>query len=134
VPVGIYIITAVAVDDWGAKTTSAPVTVRVVSPPASIVSNRAFSANRKVGTEETIGLEVNPNPVSNILNVSLKGLPFNKPVSLSIISTAGVVMRTVPVNNSAKVVQMDVSSLASGGYILKLLSGEKMFYKRFIKL
>ncbi len=49
-PVGTYTVTAVATDNWGAHTTSAPITVRVVEP--TIVSNRPSSSNNKTDIAE----------------------------------------------------------------------------------
>jgi hypothetical protein len=43
-------------------------------------------------------------------------------------------MKTIQLNNLNKVVQLDVSSLVSGVYIVKVMSGDKVMYKQFVKM
>ncbi|HEX8279358.1 MAG TPA: T9SS type A sorting domain-containing protein [Segetibacter sp.] len=43
-------------------------------------------------------------------------------------------MKTIQLNASDKVVQVDVSSLVSGVYTIKVMSGDKVMYKQFVKL
>ena len=57
----------------------------------------------------------------------------NKQTTISVLSASGAVMKTVNSNNTIKVVQLDVSSLVSGVYIVKVISGDKVIYKRFVK-
>jgi hypothetical protein len=49
-------------------------------------------------------------------------------------SATGVLLKTIQSNASAKVVQLDVSSLVSGVYTIKVMSGNKVAYKQFVKL
>ena len=130
VPVGTYTITAVATDNWGAHTTSAPVTIRVKSVNTMMVSNRPV--NTKTGISEEMSVKLYPNPATNIVNIYTKGLQQSKPATISIISAAGIVLKTVQTNNSTT--QLDVSLMAKGVYTIKIISGDKVMFKQFVKL
>lgn len=133
VPVGTYIITAVAVDNWGAKSTSAPVTVRVVSAPATIVSNKPSSADKNIDVSGPVTLNIAPNPAKDIITIYIQGLRQNVPLSLSVLSSSGA-LKTMQSNTSVKTIQVDVSSFAKGVYTIKLMSGNKVLTKQFVKM
>ena len=128
--VGKYFITAVATDNWGATTTDF-IYVKVVKPK-TIVSNRPYSKNEKTDLNDALRLKLSPNPSSNIVNISIRGLQLTKPATLSIISTSGIVLKTMHISDAAT--QLDVSTLASGVYTIKIVSGDKTLYKQFVKL
>src|SRR5437763_3202675 len=92
VPAGTYTITAVAIDNWGARTTSAAVTIRVTSQGAMIVSNKPSSADNKVGVSTAEIVSLAPNPTNNIVTIYTTGLPQNKQTKISVISSLGAVM------------------------------------------
>lgn len=127
---GMYSFTAKARDNLGAETISKSVLIKVVSPKTSIVSSRPLSADNKTGIT---GLRLIPNPVNNVLQIYTNGLQ-SKPSTISVISVTGVVMKTIQSNASNKVVQLDVSSLVRGVYIIKVINGGKVAYKQFLKL
>ena len=54
-------------------------------------------------------------------------------LTISIISASGALIRTMQAHGSSKVIQLDVSALASGVYTVKLISGDKVLYKQFVK-
>jgi hypothetical protein len=128
---GTYTVTAKAYDDKGLSTTSAPVTVTVTD--ASVVS-RPSSVNSKTDINDALSLRLNPVPARSTLQIYSKGLQLNKPSTISVLSSAGVLLKTIQSNASNKVVQLDVSTLASGVYTIKVMSGEKVMYKQFVKL
>ncbi len=130
VPAGTYTVTAVATDNWGAHTTSAPVTIRVTSANAMIVSNRP--ENGKMPVSGAVSLKLSPNPATDVVNVYTDGLQQSKPATISIISVSGIVLKTMQSSNSTT--QLDVSSLVSGLYTIKIVSGDKIMYKQFVKL
>ena len=130
VPVGTYTITAVATDNWGAHTTSAPVTIRVKSMNTMMVSGKPV--NNKTVINDAVSLKLSPNPATNLVNIYTNGLPQNKPATISIISVSGNVLKTMQSNNSTT--QLDVSSLVSGVYTIKIVSGGSIVYKQFVKM
>lgn len=134
VPAGIYTITAKATDNLGLSKRSAAVTIIVTAPDDTpIVSNRP-SVNNKDGIENVQSLTVYPNPAGNNVNINISGLLQNKQTSVSIISAAGVVMKTMQSNSSTQTTRLDVSSLVSGVYTIKFVCGDKLMYRQFIKL
>ena len=99
---------------------------------ASIIS-RLSSVNIKTDVNGALSMSLSPNPVSKSLHISAIGLQQNKQTTISVLSASGAVMKTVNSNNTIKVLQLDVSSLVSGVYIVKVISGDKVMYKRFVK-
>lgn len=132
VPAGDYTITAVARDNWGAETASAPVTFTVNPPDASL--GRIVSSHVKTGREDQTTLQLAPNPAGGLLNIYTTGLQVNQLSTLSLISSAGVIMKTMQVSNPARVMHINVSSFARGTYIVKITSGNKILYRQFVKL
>jgi len=130
VPAGTYTITAVATDNWGAHTTSAPVTIRVKSMNTMMVSSKPV--NNKTVINDAVSLKLSPNPATNLVTIYTNGLQQNKPAIISIISVSGIVLKTMQSNNSTT--QLDVSSLVSGVYTVKIVSGDKVMYKQLVKL
>jgi hypothetical protein len=106
----------------------------VVPSNLPIVSSRSSSVNSKTDQNEPLSIKLIPNPVRSSLQVFTKGLQLNKPSTISVTSASGVVVKTINVNTSNKVVQLDASSLASGVYTIKVMSGDKVMYKQFVKL
>ena len=59
---------------------------------------------------------------------------MHKPSTISAVSSTGVLLKTIPSNASNKVVQLDVSSVVGGVYTIKVVSGDKLMFKQFVKL
>jgi hypothetical protein len=70
-------------------------------------------------------LTIYPNPVKNIINISTK----DNVQSVSIYTSQGKFIETY--QNSEKI---DISTLQSGTYIIKILSESKIYYKKIIKI
>ena len=100
---------------------------------ASIVS-RLSSVNIKTDVNGALSMRLNPNTARNTLQIYIKGLQLNKPSTISVMSSAGVLLKTIQSNSSDRVVQLDVSSLASAVYAIKVINGEKVADKQFVKL
>ena len=130
---GTYTITAKATDNWGAVTTSAPVNVTVTSPNNLMVSSRS-SLTGKVDLNTSLSLLLSPNPARDILNIATTGLQQNRHTTVSIISILGVTMKTLQISGSNQTIPLNVSSLASGVYNVRIVSGDKIINKQFVKL
>lgn len=131
VPAGNYIIRAKAFDREGNVAVSAPLTV-IVNAPAPFAGSRRASANLQTSAAGTKSLRPTPNPVHNILNIGLPGLQLPNKAIVSLISPSGTIMQTNQFNKW-QTVQLDVSSLASGMYVIKIISGDKILYSQFVK-
>ncbi|WP_157580471.1 Ig-like domain-containing protein [Segetibacter koreensis] len=126
---GTYRITAKATDDKGLSSISTPRMITVTS--TAIVSTRPiFTGNKRA----TMSLKLFPNPASKSLQIFTNGLPRNKVSSMSVISVAGVVIQTINSITANQVIQLDVSKLTSGIYNIKIISGNNVTWKQFVKL
>jgi hypothetical protein len=102
VPAGSYIITAVATDNWGAHTTSAPVIVRVTSSNTTIVSNRA--SVKQTRKSDGVSITVAPNPANSMVNMYTTGLQQDKLTTIRVLSALGAVMKTMHLTSSVKTI------------------------------
>ena len=83
---------------------------------ALFVDDLYYSFPSGIETPESIGLELFPNPVTNVLNIhSTAGLKFN---SVQVYSIDGRLILTSTVNSNNS--RVDVSSLKTGAYIIEL--------------
>jgi len=74
-------------------------------------------------------LAVSPNPANTILNI---GFGSGEPYQISIISTQGKVIASEKVESITNT--MDISNLNRGLYSVKIESGGKVYYSKFLKL
>ncbi len=84
--------------------------------------------------QESLSLNVSPNPAAKTLNISINGLQTNNRSAISVLSVSGAVIKTIQPGALDKNVQLDVSSLTSGVYFIKVTNGDRIFYKQFVKL
>ncbi len=75
-----------------------------------------------------------PNPANKILNITIGDVQPNGKSTVSIINSSGAMVRAIKVNSRNKIVQLNVSSLTRGTYFIKIISGDKVRNKRFVKL
>ncbi len=99
----------------------------------SVIKNVAGSPVTNHPNLEKISVKVGPNPSNNILTVYIYGLSMNKDLKISVLSISGIVLKTMQYNSLYKPVQVNVSTLKSGVYILRVTSGNKKVSKEFIK-
>ncbi len=73
-----------------------------------------------------------PNPARNTLTISTEGLQPNVISTLSIITASGAEVKTMQVTD--KITRLDVSTLRPGTYFIKIISGDKIIHKMFVKM
>lgn len=134
VPPGIYTVYAVARDNRGAETGSSPVTITVMPPQQRGANNEVSVTANKSVISDAADFQLSPNPAKSVLNIDTKGLQKNQQTTISVISSSGVIMKTLRANGSADKLQLNVSSLAAGAYVVKIISGDKVLYRRFVKM
>ena len=80
--------------------------------------------------DEAIGfdLTLSPNPTKDILTISTK-TPLNQNTIYSIFDINGRQLISTKLKNQT----IDVSSLSTGNYILRIISGEDVKTQKFIK-
>jgi subtilisin family serine protease len=74
-----------------------------------------------------------PNPVNDNLNITTKDFGFNDDVSVSIYDMTGREILSVNDFNSPNALNIDVSSLSNGVYIVNLTDGQHSIQSRIIK-
>lgn len=80
---------------------------------------------------------IQPNPVSDILRISLGNLPSDDQLYYEIFSAAGVFMtgKQIPQRDASGLVELgDMSQLPAGSYILRLRSGKGVSATTFVKI
>ncbi len=90
-------------------------------------------SNAKLFSTGSLSLKAAPNPVKNILNLYTTGFEQKKQLTISVVSLSGAVIKTIQ-KTSNQTMQINVSSLTSGVYFLKVVSESKTLYTRFLKL
>ena len=123
---------AKATDNLGAETLSSLVTVKVANPP--IVSSKPLQVSSEPIVSDPVSLKLAPNPATSIVNISTTGLPQDQQATISVISATGVVMKMMQIKSLTRTIPLDVSSLLRGEYTVKIISGDKVLYKQFLKL
>lgn len=63
--------------------------------------------------------KIYPNPVKDVLNVTLPGISAGN-TTISIVNTYGLVLETIPVNSGNATLQVNMSAYPAGVYFLKL--------------
>ncbi len=70
-----------------------------------------------------------PNPTSGILNLNFNA---NNPIDISVFDLAGKVIRSKEDKNSNRIKTIDLTSLPSGIYLVKVTTTKKIFYEKII--
>jgi uncharacterized delta-60 repeat protein len=130
VSAGSYSIVANATDSNGNVISSQPVQIIVTGPLARPI----VKEDKQSFSERLFRLNVNPNPVSNVLNISIDGLQNNDNSSISIISSSGALIKTIQTKAIDKNIQLNVSSLSTGVYTIKFVHRGVTVCKKFVKL
>lgn len=98
-----------------------------------VVYSEAKTVNR--GTLQPVYVLAYPNPVGNMLTVKIASNSMEKS-RMDILDMAGRVVKAVPVllNNGEQILQVNVSSLSKGAYVLKVQLAGKVFTQVLNKL
>ena len=88
-----------------------------------------YSEIRKVFMDKKTEVQIYPNPVSEVVNISLSFSMLNKPVAVTLLDVNGRVLYQKQILNAGTTQSIDVHRLPSGSYILKLASAEEIITK-----
>lgn len=124
---GTYKFYAKATDNKGLSNSSASVYVVVTANIKGLARLSTFLSGQSTGQS----LRLAPNPARDIVNIVTAGIEPSQKQTISIISSSGAVMKTF--QSSSKDIPINISSLASGVYIVKLISGDKVMCRQLVK-
>lgn len=137
VPAGTYTITAKATDNSGNSTISTPVSFLV---KATVLGVSAGSNEDLMSISEAVdnpSSEVDfrlfPNPALSKVSIELNSLLSNQKVNLVIRNLAGSTMKDIPLTLTGRLIEVDVSFLTPGMYILSISGTDFIQSKKFIK-
>ena len=110
-------------------------TLRFRSDPATTAPGwtalvESFLISVEESREPDIDMKIYPNPSSTMLNLELQ--PFNSPALVSIYDLQGRVMATNNIPPGTGTLQMDVSGLPAGIYLLVLSTGFQQAHRKII--
>jgi hypothetical protein len=81
---------------------------------------------------EKVGIKLFPNPVQNTLKIDL-GLKYGQIESLVLVNISGAEVQMVKTNFLEKLVEMDLSKVSSGIYLILINSNEGQYTQKIIK-
>ncbi|MCR5888403.1 M4 family metallopeptidase [Hymenobacter sp. J193] len=103
-------------------------TVNITGGAAIAAASTGSSANQIIGKEDSRGLELYPNPASDVVRISLPG--GAKVASVKVVDLRGASVGGARYNDNGT---LNVSGLAKGVYMLSVSDGQKTFHTRFVK-
>jgi Secretion system C-terminal sorting domain/SdrD B-like domain len=92
----------------------------------------SYSEIRKVTFGKAGNVSVYPNPVIDVVNISLTGNMVNKVATVSILSTDGKVLIQQRIANTGQTETINVSTLANGSYIVRLVTQNEVVNKTIV--
>ena len=75
-----------------------------------------------------------PNPVKKKIRIQFTGINSNQKANLSIQNSAGSVLKKISVVLPGEKIEVDVSSLSAGLYIIRVAVGNSVICKKFLKI
>ena len=109
-----------------------------ISPAAAAIQANATDSSALTIDKTDIlktqfSLEINPNPVKDILHLNYDITNSSKNISLSIYSNNGKLIKQAALSNTSGTYTLDISNQASGLYYAVLQTGTSSATKKFIK-
>lgn len=108
-------------------------------PGASLGLDEEESSNEKEedSDEALVDLLLLPNPATNFIHLYFDVKPLAEQVEIVILDRSGKIVRNVFYGNldsGSQEMQIGVSNLSKGFYILKMKSGREVFFRKFLKM
>jgi Secretion system C-terminal sorting domain len=88
-----------------------------------------YSNIRKVTFGKGNTINVYPNPAMDVVNITITGNMVNKEATITILSMDGKVMSQQKIANIGQTEAIDVSKLASGSYIVRIVTNSEVINK-----
>jgi hypothetical protein len=131
---GTYTITAKAYDNSGKVTTSAPVTITVKAASMALASIEGNEVMMSAPTSSSAGFRVYPNPAEDKIFVAFDAAMSNhESANLTIRNTAGSLVKSMPVTLSGNGIEVDITALTPGTYVLTITGSSFNKSQKFLK-
>lgn len=101
------------------------------------VNNDIFNNGKKPNQQDITKLSafrLGPNPAVSIIQISFEGLVINEKAILTVRTTSGAMVKKYPVIITGRKIDVDISSLIPGIYIIGLSGDNFTVNKRFLKI
>ncbi len=92
-----------------------------------------YSKIIRIDFSSLFAMQLFPNPATNKIQIQFSGINGNQKANLSIQSISGSKVASIPVIISGEKIEIDISSLSAGIYIINLSSNEFVIHKKFLK-
>ncbi len=89
----------------------------------------SYSEIRKVTFGKAGTVTVYPNPAIDMVNITLTGSMINKAATLSLLSMDGKLLSQQRITNTGQTETINVSTLANGSYIVRLVTNDEVINK-----
>ena len=119
-----------------AQPSSQPCYTLTCSPPVAVECPPSNSIGQTINPiAETVDVTLAPNPVSNLLNISLTEEAPDTQYSIKLLNSKGQTLKQFTLSPGVFDTQMDVSSFPTGAYYIHIKSGKKTthFEKIFVQ-
>ncbi|MEO6327581.1 MAG: DNRLRE domain-containing protein [Ginsengibacter sp.] len=103
--------------------------IRQVNVDGKLLYSKIISIN----FSKPFAMKLFPNPVNNKIKIQFTGIHGNQKAILSIHSVSGNTMKSIPIILSNPKAEVDVSSLSSGLYIMRVISNNIIISSKFLK-
>ncbi len=92
-----------------------------------------YSKIIRIDFSDLFAMQLFPNPATNKIQIQVTGIAGNQKANLSIQTLSGSKIRSIPVVLSGEKIEINVSSLSAGIYVINLWSNEFVIHKKFFK-
>jgi hypothetical protein len=93
-----------------------------------------YSKIIRIDFASIFAMQIYPNPGKRKINITVGGIRNNQKVTLSIQTISGSTLKRIPLTLTGEKIEVDVSSLKAGSYIISLSGENLVTHKKFLKI
>ena len=87
----------------------------------------------RLSASTMVQVQTFPNPVTNELRVMIPNNWQGKMIAYEIYTNAGLLVKRIQNASAAQIQQINVQSLSTGNYIIRVMNGSEKSVSKFIK-
>ena len=103
----------------------------------TVTKNDYITVSKSAGIESmeelASSIELYPNPANGILHISTEKLSTDKISEINLINMLGQKIASIPMQHISSSMDIDISSIPNGNYILQLSGKNGIYTKRLVK-